>query len=121
MRKNQELVAGRIAGSAQRYQTEIEPGDRSPSRPKSLGVNAGAGQAIGGYQRGASQARTGVEQNYQLELGANRQIYVSQVDAASQIRGAGLEAAKLRQAAAVIAQVGREISREFGQGMRIRF
>ena len=81
----------------------------------------GAGQAIGGYQRGASQARSGVDQNYQLELGANKQIYVSQVDAAGQIRSAGLEAAKLRQAAAVIAAVGREISREVGQGMRIRF
>ena len=65
--------------------------------------------------------RGGVEQNYQLELGANKAVYVSQVDAAGQIRTAGLDAAKLRQAAAVIAQVGREISREVGQGMRIRF
>ncbi len=39
----------------------------------------------------------------------------------TRIRNAGLDAAKLRQAAAVIAQVGREISREVGQGMRIRF
>lgn len=84
------------------------------------GVNAGAGQAIGGYQRGAAQARGGVDQNYRLELEANKQIYVTQVDAAGQ-SGAGLEAAKLRQAAAVIAAVGREISREVGQGMRIRF
>jgi hypothetical protein len=43
------------------------------------------------------------------------------VDAAGQIRSAGFEAAKLRQAASVISQVGREISREVGQGMRIRF
>jgi hypothetical protein len=56
-----------------------------------------------------------------LELGANKQIYTSEVDAAGQIRSAGLEAAKLRQAAAVIAAVGREISREVGQGMCIRF
>ena len=47
--------------------------------------------------------------------------FVTQVDAAGQVRNAGLDAAKLRQAAAVIAQVGREISREVGQGMRIRF
>ena len=39
---------------------------------------------------------------------------------AGQIRKAGFEAAKLQQAAAVIAAVGREISREVGQGMRIR-
>lgn len=32
-----------------------------------------------------------------------------------------MEAAKLRQAAAVIAAVGREISSEVGQDMRIRF
>ena len=85
------------------------------------GVDAGAGQAIGGYQRGAAQARSGVDQNYHLEVGANREVYASQVDAAAQIRTGGLEAAKLRQAAAVIARVGREISREVGQGMRIRF
>jgi len=85
------------------------------------GVNAGAGEAIGGYQRGAAQAREGVGQNYQLEVGANRIVYASQVEAAGQIRTAGLEAATLRQAAAVIAAVGREISREVGQGMRIRF
>jgi len=46
---------------------------------------------------------------------------VTQVDAAGQIRNAGFEAAKLRQAAAVIAAVGREKSREMGQGMRTWF
>lgn len=121
MVQNQELVAGRIGGSAQRYQTEMNQAIDRQAGAQVAGVNAGAGQAIGGYQRGASQARTGVEQNYQLELGANRQIYASQVDAAGQIQNAGLEAAKLRQAAAVISAVGREISREVGQGMRIRF
>ena len=49
-----------------------------------------------------------MDQNYRIELGANKQLYATQVDAAGQIRGAGLEAAKLRQAAAVIAAVGRE-------------
>ncbi|MGH9970790.1 MAG: hypothetical protein ACREBG_23770 [Pyrinomonadaceae bacterium] len=121
MVQNQELVAGRIAGSAERYQGEMNQAIDRQAGAQIAGVNAGAGQAIGGYQRGASQARTGVDQNYQLELGANKQIYVSQVDAAGQIRNAGFEAAKLRQAAAVIAAVGREISREVGQGMRIRF
>ena len=85
------------------------------------GVNAGTGQAISGYQRGAAEARHGVEQNYQLEIGANRMVYMSQIGAAGQIRAAGFEAAQLRQVAAVIAAVGREISREVGQGMRIRF
>jgi hypothetical protein len=121
MVQNQELVAGRIAGSAERYQTEMNLAIDRQAGAQIAGVNAGAGQAIGGYQRGAAQARGGVEQNYQLEVGANKQIYTTQVDAAGQIRSAGFEAAKLRQAATVIAAVGREISREVGQGMRIRF
>jgi hypothetical protein len=88
---------------------------------QTAGVNAGAGQAIGGYQRAAAEARSGVEQNYRKELDANQAVYVSQVGAAAQTRDAGNQAAALRQAASVIAQVGREISREVGQGMRIRF
>ncbi len=121
MVQNQETIANRVIWSSQKYQSEMNQAIDKQAGAQIAGVNAGAGQAIGGYQRGASQARAGVEQNYQLELGANRQVYVSQVDAAGQIRNAGLDAAKLRQAAAVIAQVGREISREVGQGMRIRF
>ena len=121
MVQNQETIANRVIFSSQKYQNEMNQAIDKQAGAQIAGVNAGAGQAISGYQRGAAQARGGVEQNYQLELGANKQIYVSQVDAAGQIQSAGLEAAKLRQAAAVIAAVGREISREVGQGMRIRF
>jgi hypothetical protein len=121
MVQNQETTANRVVYSSQQYQTEMNQAIDRQAGAQVAGVNAGAGQAIGGFQRAAGQARTGVEQNYQLELGANQRVYVSQVDAAGQIRSAGFEAAKLRQAAAVITQVGREISREVGQGMRIRF
>jgi hypothetical protein len=121
MVQNQETIANRVNFSSQQYQKEMNQAIDKQAGAQIAGVNAGAGQAIGGYQRGAAQARGGVEQNYQAELGANRQVYTSQVDAAGQIQNAGLEAAKLRQAAAVISAVGREISREVGQGMRIRF
>ena len=73
------------------------------------GVDAGAGQAIEDYQRGAAQAREGVDQNYRLELGANREIYASQVDAAGQIHSAGLEAAKLPQSLLTWARISREV------------
>jgi hypothetical protein len=119
--QNRETAADRIVYSAEQYQGEMNVAIDRQAGAQVAGVNAGAGQAIGGYQRGATQARQGVEQNYQLEVGANRIAYASQVDAAGEIRTAGFEAAKLRQAAAVIAAVGREISREVGQGMRIRF
>lgn len=121
MVQNQETIANRVVYSSQQYQNEMNKAIDKQAGQQIAGVNAGAGEAIAGYQRGAAQARGGVEQNYQKELDANRTIYFSQVDAAGQTRTAGLEAAKLRQAAAVITQVGREISREVGQGMRIRF
>lgn len=121
MVQNQQTTANRVVYSSEQYQTEMNQAIDRQAGAQVAGVNAGAGLAIGGYRRAASEARSGVEQNYQAELGANRQVYVTQVDAAGQIRSAGLDAAKLRQAAAVIAQVGREISREVGQGMRIRF
>jgi hypothetical protein len=113
-------AAGSVA-SSQVYESEVKVAIDRQAGAQIAGVNAGAGEAIGGYRRGAAQASGGVEFNYQKELGANKAVYASQVDAAGQIRSAGVEAAKLRQAAAVIAAVGREISREVGQGMRIRF
>jgi hypothetical protein len=121
MVQNQETIAKRVVNSSQQYQTEMNQAIDKQAGAQIAGVNAGAGETIAGYRRAADQSRAGVEQNYQMELGANKQVYVSQVDAAGQMRNAGLDAAKLRQAAAVIAQVGREISREVGQGMRIRF
>ena len=121
MVQNQETIANRVVYSSQQYQNEMNKAIDKQAGQQIAGVNAGAGEAIAGYQRGAAQARGGVEQNYQKELDANKSVFISQVDAAGQTRTAGLEAAKLRQAAAVITQVGREISREVGQGMRIRF
>jgi hypothetical protein len=121
MVQNQETTANRVVYSSQQYQNEMNLAIDRQAGQQIAGVNAGAGEAIAGYRRGAAQARGGVEQNYGKELDANRTVYVSQVDAAGQIRSAGMEAAKLRQAASVIALVGREISREVGQGMRIRF
>jgi hypothetical protein len=120
MVQNQETNANRVVGSAQRYESDMKVAIDRQAGAQIAGVNAGAGQAIGGYQRGAAEARGGVEANYRKELDANRIVYSSQVSAAGQTRDAGFQAASLRQAAAVIAAVGREIAREVGHGMRIR-
>ena len=117
----QGTAASKSVASSQQYEGEMRVAIDRQAGAQIAGVNAGAGQAIGGYHRGAAEARGGVEFNYRKELDANKAVYVSQVDAAGQVREAGTQAAALRQAAAVIAAVGREISREVGQGMRIRF
>src|SRR5882762_10200502 len=116
MVQNQETNANRVVGSAQRYESDMKVAIDRQAGAQVAGVNAGAGQAIGGYQRGAAEARGGVEANYRKELDANRIVYASQVSAAGQTRDAGFQAASLRQAAAVIAAVGREIAREVGHG-----
>lgn len=117
----QNSAADKSVSSSEQYAGEIRIAVDKQASEQIGGVNAGAGEAVGGYRRGASVARSGVETSYQKELEANQAIFDSQVNAAATIRDAGTEAAKLRQAAAVIAAVGREISREVGQGMRIRF
>ena len=100
-------------------------------RDTNIGASREVGSIIAGarrdlYMNAGNTSAAKIDQgvglvNAMVPPGANKQIYVSQVDAAGQIQNAGLEAAKLRQAAAVISAVGREISREVGQGMRIRF
>jgi hypothetical protein len=117
----QNTAASKSISSSQQYEGDMKVAIDKQAAVQIAGVNAGAGEAIGGYRRGASESRGGVERNYGKELDANKAIYVSQVEAAGQTRDAGNQAAALRQAAAVIAAVGREISREVGQGMRIRF
>jgi hypothetical protein len=117
----QGTAAQKSVASSQQYESDIKVAVDKQAGEQIAGVNAGAGEAIGGYNRGAAQSRAGVDQNYRLEVGANKEVSVTQIDAARQTREAGLQAASLRQAAAVIAAVGREISREVGQGMRIRF
>jgi hypothetical protein len=120
MVQNQETTANRTVNSSRQYQDSMNQAIEKQAGAQIAGVNAGAGQAIGGYQKGAAEARGGVEANYRKELDANRVVYDSQVSAAGQTRDAGFQSASLRQAASVIAAVGREIAREVGHGMRIR-
>src|ERR1041385_1757859 len=70
MVQNQETIAKRVINSSQQYQTEMNQAIDKQAGAQIAGVNAGAGQAIAGYRRAADQSRGGVEQNYQMELGA---------------------------------------------------
>src|SRR5262249_16001461 len=95
----QNTTTSQSISTSQQYESDMKLAIDQQAGAQTAGVAAGAGQAIGGYQRGAAQARGGVDQNYQLELGANKEIYSTQVDAAGQIRSAALEPPNLRQAA----------------------
>src|SRR4030095_11476244 len=90
MVQNQEMVASRSAYSSQQYQEEMNRAISRQAGEQVAGVDAGAAQSIGGYRSAAAESRRGVDQNYQAELGANKQIFVTQVDAAGGIRAAGI-------------------------------
>jgi len=85
------------------------------------GVNAGAGEAIGGYRRGAAEARSGVEKKLSARAWGKQTNLRTQVDAAGRIRGAASKPLSCVKQLRSVAQVGREISREVGQGMRYEF
>jgi hypothetical protein len=91
----QNTAASKSVSSSQQYEADMKVAIERQAGEQIAGVNAGAGEAIGGYRRGATEARGGVEQNYRKELDANRAVYVSQVDAAGQIRNAGTRHRKL--------------------------
>jgi len=56
--QNQETTANRIVYSAQQYEKEMNVAIESQAGAQIAGVNAGAGQAIGGYQRGRRERRS---------------------------------------------------------------
>ena len=56
MVQNQETTAKRVVYSSQQYQNEMNVAIDKQARQQVTGVNAGAGEAIAGYRRGAAQA-----------------------------------------------------------------
>jgi hypothetical protein len=84
-------------------------------------IDAGAGTAAGGANRGAGIAKAGVDQAYALELTANQAQYTSTTIAAGQIKDGNLEAARLRELSTIITGVARDMDRRVEEGMRQRY
>ncbi len=84
-------------------------------------IDAGAGTAAGGANRGAAIAKAGVDQAYALELKANQAQFTSTTIAAGQIKDANLEAAHLRELSTIITGVARDMDRRIEEGMRQRY
>ena len=82
---------------------------------------AGASWAVAGANRGASVAKGGVNQGYRLDLQANRINYDGAVKAATQVRVASFEAARLRALSTVVSAVGHNVARDMEQGLALRY
>jgi hypothetical protein len=84
-------------------------------------INAGAGTAAGGANRGAMIATRGVDQAYAVELRANQAQFDGTVNAASQIQEGNLEGARLRELSTIITGIARDMDRRIEEGMRQRY
>jgi hypothetical protein len=95
------------------------------NRWRSVGLTnaelAGATQSIAGANRGAAEAKGGVNQGYQLDLQANTVSYNGAVSAATQVRDASFEAARLRALSSVVSAVGHNVARDMEQGLALRY
>jgi hypothetical protein len=82
---------------------------------------AGANRAVAGANSGAAVAKGGVNQGYRLDLQANRITYDGAVKAATQVRDASFEAARLRALSSVVSAIGHNVARDMEQGLTLRY
>jgi len=66
----------------------------------------------------AAVAKGGVNQGYHLDMQANRITYDGAVKAATQVRDASFDAARLRALSTVVSAVGHECCSRYGTGDR---
>jgi ABC-type antimicrobial peptide transport system permease subunit len=69
----------------------------------------------------AAVAKGGVKQGYHFDLQANRIIYDGAVNAATQVRDASFEAARLRALSSMVSAVGHNVARDMEQGLALRY
>jgi hypothetical protein len=118
---NQEAASWALTQNQGAYLGEMINANRWRARGLTYAEIAGARESIAGANRGATEAKGGVNQGYQLDLQANRTIYDGAVTAAAQVRDASFEAARLRALSSVVSAVGHNVARDMEQGLALRY
>ena len=119
--QNETATAKRVQDSQDIYRSNMQTATDAQLEGNIAAINAGAGTAAGGANRGATIAKHGVDQAYALELKANQTQFDGTVKAASQIQEGNLEAARLRELSTIITGVARDMDRRIEEGMRQRY
>jgi hypothetical protein len=119
--QNETETAQKVEKSQFTYRDDMKVATDAQLAGNISAIDAGAGTAAGGANRGARIAKAGVDQAYALELKANQAQYTSTTVAAGQIKDANLEAAHLRQLSTIITGVARDMDRRIEEGMRQRY
>src|SRR5262245_12383851 len=92
---NQETASLSLVQNQGDYVRDMVRANRWRAEGLTAAEVAGASWAVAGANRGAAVAKGGVNQGYHLDLQANRITYDGAVNAATQVRDASFEAARL--------------------------
>jgi len=118
---NLEKTYERTTKAHEKYGKEMS-GHQETYKNDRVGVAEGTARiSKEGVNRSAGIASSGSIQGYNLDLQANRINYAGAVKAATQVRDASIEAARLRSVAAVVSSVGHNIARDMEQGLTLRY
>jgi hypothetical protein len=118
---NQERASRYFAQNQETYRGEIVSANQRRAQGLTAAEIAGANRAVAGANSGAAVAKGGVNQGYRLDLQANRITYDGAVKAATQVRDATFEAARLRALSTVVSAVGHNVARDMEQGLALRY
>jgi hypothetical protein len=118
---NQESASWSLVQNQESYVREMVRTNRWRAEGLTAAELAGASVAVAGANSGAAVAKGGVNQGYRLDLQANRITYDGAVNAATQVRDASFEAARLRALSTVVSAVGHNIARDMEQGLALRY
>lgn len=118
---NQESASRSLVQNQEGYLKEIVGANQRRAQGLTAAEVAGANQAVAGANSGAAVAKGGVNQGYRLDLQANRMTYEGAAKAATQVRDASFEAARLRALSTVVSAVGHNVARDMEQGLALRF
>jgi hypothetical protein len=118
---NETATANKVQESQFTYRGDMETATQAQLDGNISAINAGAGTAAGGANRGAAIAASGVDKAYSLEVQANQVQFGSTTTAAGQIKDANLEASHLRELSTIISGVARDMDRRIEEGMRQRY
>lgn len=119
--QNETATANTVQKSQFTYQSDMETATKAQLDGNVSAINAGAGTAAGGANRGAAISKAGIDQAYSLEVQANQVQFGSTTTAAGQIKDANLEAAHLREISTIVSGVARDMDRRIEEGMRQRY
>jgi hypothetical protein len=118
---NQERASRYLAHNQEIYLGEIVGVNQRRAQGLTAAEIAGANRAVAGANSAAVVAKGGGNQGYRLDLQANRMTYDDAAKAATQVRDASFEAARLRALSTVVSAVGHNVARDMEQGLALRY